>query len=607
MLRVRNRPTKGWRRPLRLGSSRRGRCACAILFGVALSLPPRRVAAALDVQLVIGSNEPTDGFADSTPVEPVGGNDGTTLGEQRWLAVQHAADIWATALDGATPVVVAVSMPTFACGVFGGTQSNGYLREGAKLDSNQVYSMALAEQLAGRNLNGTDPDILLELNGATCAPGDGAFYLGLDADVPVGYQSLTSTVLHELAHGFGFESLVNPVDGAALMDAPGLDPYSRHLFDIATGKYWHELTAAERALSAATPRGVVWDGDKVRQSARSLLALGEITLSTETAASGFLGAVSTTSAIAPFKTFAAPIRSRLPEGLCESPPALPAPVQHVLLVAESNCSPVELAEIGAAHGALAVIEVEAGSQSPPPTFGSRDVAGLAPRIPVLRVGRQDGELLGEAVGSDLTLAWNEDSPAGADSEWRPYVYTPARPVLGASLSHWDSALRPSALLEPSPAVDHDPFDITLELAALVDLGWESSSRPWLTDVSDAGVDSGVDLGMDASDVATPSLLDAGGADASAYSAATDSGDQSPRDASAVTHGSVSPNNIRDAATNVDAAIAEAGARLDTAAPGSGSAACSCRLERRNGEGMSWLLGSAVTLACLRRRSVRSKC
>lgn len=594
-------PPRLWRRS---ALSMRG--ACTVLVGIASALWLANAAATLELRLVRGSAEP-DGFADWTPVEPVGGNQGKTLGEQRWNAVQRAADIWARALEG-TPVVVAVSMPTLMCGVLGGTQSNGYLREGPKLDSNQVYSIALAEQIAGRNLNGTEPDILLELNGAICTPGKGAFYLGLDANVPAGEQSLTSTVLHELAHGFGFESLVNPADGAALMAAPGLDPFSRHLFDIAREKYWYELTAEQRAVSATTPRGLVWGGLHVRQAARRLLALGEITLSVDSMLSGFVGTVSSTSAVGPFKTFTAPIRSRWPDGLCESPPALPAPVQHVLVVAESECSPVELAEIGAVHGALAVVEVENGTQSPPPSFGSRDVAGLAPRIPVVRVSRPDGELLHSVVGSRVTVNWNEGSPAGADSEWRPYVYTPARPILGASLSHWDSALRPSALLEPNPAVDADPFDITLELAALVDLGWKSAAHPGVVEVADAGVDASFDTGAASGE--TGLTVDTVDIDASTTShpnegQAFDSGVQLAQD------GAIPDDRGGASSLGGDAETTDAdapGVAPTVATPSITNQSCTCIAGRRGGDPRSWMLMLlfAVFGLCRRRGGVNPR-
>ena len=52
---------------------------------------------------IININAPGVGFNDPTPVAPVGGNTGTTLGQQRLIAFQHAAEIWGQTLDGPVP------------------------------------------------------------------------------------------------------------------------------------------------------------------------------------------------------------------------------------------------------------------------------------------------------------------------------------------------------------------------------------------------------------------------------------------------------------------------------------------------------------------------
>ena len=49
--------------------------------------------------VIVNLNAPNLGFNDPTPVAPVGGNTGTTLGQQRLNAFQYAADIWGATLD----------------------------------------------------------------------------------------------------------------------------------------------------------------------------------------------------------------------------------------------------------------------------------------------------------------------------------------------------------------------------------------------------------------------------------------------------------------------------------------------------------------------------
>src|SRR5262245_40673576 len=56
--------------------------------------------------VVINEDGVGEGFTDPTPMAPVGGNAGTTLGAQRLNAFQHAADIWAGLVS--SPVTIRV-------------------------------------------------------------------------------------------------------------------------------------------------------------------------------------------------------------------------------------------------------------------------------------------------------------------------------------------------------------------------------------------------------------------------------------------------------------------------------------------------------------------
>src|SRR5687768_17754548 len=56
--------------------------------------------------IVVNVNAPNVGFNDPTPAAPVGGNSGTTVGQQRLIAFQHAADIWGSTLDSNVEILV---------------------------------------------------------------------------------------------------------------------------------------------------------------------------------------------------------------------------------------------------------------------------------------------------------------------------------------------------------------------------------------------------------------------------------------------------------------------------------------------------------------------
>ena len=74
--------------------------------------------AAMTITIVNG-NAAGVGFNDPTPVAPVGGNPGTTLGQQRLNAFQYAASIWGATLDSAAAPATARHCPaaTSAMGI----------------------------------------------------------------------------------------------------------------------------------------------------------------------------------------------------------------------------------------------------------------------------------------------------------------------------------------------------------------------------------------------------------------------------------------------------------------------------------------------------------
>ena len=57
---------------------------------------------------IINLDGPGEGLNDPTPAVPVGGNPGTTIGEQRLLCLQRAAEIWGAALTSTVPINVQV-------------------------------------------------------------------------------------------------------------------------------------------------------------------------------------------------------------------------------------------------------------------------------------------------------------------------------------------------------------------------------------------------------------------------------------------------------------------------------------------------------------------
>ena len=69
--------------------------------------------------IIVNNNAAGVGFNDPTPAAPVGGNTGTTLGQQRLIAFQHAANIWGARLDSNVPIVIRAQFVALGPGVLG--------------------------------------------------------------------------------------------------------------------------------------------------------------------------------------------------------------------------------------------------------------------------------------------------------------------------------------------------------------------------------------------------------------------------------------------------------------------------------------------------------
>ncbi|HEV2845252.1 MAG TPA: peptidase, partial [Thermoanaerobaculia bacterium] len=65
--------------------------------------------------VIVNADGANEGFNDPTPAAPVGGNPGTTLGEQRRIAFQHAADIWGAVLDSPVPIKIRSAFNPLTC------------------------------------------------------------------------------------------------------------------------------------------------------------------------------------------------------------------------------------------------------------------------------------------------------------------------------------------------------------------------------------------------------------------------------------------------------------------------------------------------------------
>ncbi len=240
------------------------------LLALAVMLTPgalARLAQAATVTIVNldGSGE---GFNDPTPASPVGGNPGVTIGAQRLIAFQFAADLWGASLDSPVEVRVGAEFNPLSCNassaVLGAAGAETVSRDftGAPV-ANTWFPAALANSLAGQDLDPSGDDIGATFNssfGTTCAF-PGGWYYGLDRNPPAAQFDFVSVLLHEIGHGVGFQTLVDLSTGAKLSGRN--DTFMLNLEDHATGKLYPDMTNAERVAASTAIGDLHWVGPHV--------------------------------------------------------------------------------------------------------------------------------------------------------------------------------------------------------------------------------------------------------------------------------------------------------------------------------------------------------
>src|ERR1043165_3137223 len=216
--------------------------------------------------IVIENGDPAGvGFNDPTPATPVGGNSGTTLGQQRLMAFQTAASIWGAALNSGPTITVHATWEALTCtsnsAVLGSAGAATLRRDFASAPfAGTWYSAALGNALSGTDSNPAGAEITahfnINLGNTGCLDGT-HWYLGLDGNHGSD-EDLVTVLMHEFGHGLGFQSYVNVSTGTLNSGFPGI--FDRFLFDNTTNKTWVQMTDAERMASAINKNNLVWIG-----------------------------------------------------------------------------------------------------------------------------------------------------------------------------------------------------------------------------------------------------------------------------------------------------------------------------------------------------------
>jgi hypothetical protein len=131
---------------------------------------------------------------------------------------EKAAATWSTVFSSDVPINVNVKWASLATNVLGSAGASVNVRNFVGANRlNTFYPIALAEKMAHKNLNGTNPDIVATFNSDFTA-----WYIGTDGVPTINQIDLYSVVLHEMGHGLGFIGQVSVDNGEAGYSYPGI-------------------------------------------------------------------------------------------------------------------------------------------------------------------------------------------------------------------------------------------------------------------------------------------------------------------------------------------------------------------------------------------------
>ena len=440
---------------------------------------------------IVNADQPGKGFNDPTPAQPVGGNSGTTLGEQRLIVFRYAADIWGHLLNSNVEIVVSatfapINRGTDSCNILGQAGPADFLTNFPNAPKQNVwYPVALANALAGKDLRPDSPDITAQFNSLidTSQCTNGSWYYGLDANHGSDKIDLVVVLLHELAHGLGISGTTDVTTGTDEQDLPSI--HELHTLDTTSGLHWDQMTAPQRRTSALNTGRLVWDGNSTRLNANEIL--GPVTTLTVSAPSPIAGNFDIgTAAFGPRANQTA-LTGTIVAAIDPADAAGPTTTDgcspytnaseingHIALVDRGTCTFVVKAKNAQAAGATALLVADNRRDTCIPPGMAGDDATIT--IPTISITQDDGAAIrGQlANGVSATLHVDAASLAGATNSGMLRLYAPCTVSAGSSVFHWDVSAFPNLLMEPNINGDLT-HGVDLTINQLIDLGWSRAT------------------------------------------------------------------------------------------------------------------------------------
>ncbi len=180
---------------------------------------------------------------------------GFTAAQQ--ASFQVAVDTWSRIVVSNVPIRIAATLSTLDRGVLGSAGPSTAFRS-----NGTYYAVALANALAGRDLDNANPDIEADFTNDASL-----IYYGTDGRPPAGTYDFPSVVLHEIGHGLGFLGDLEVVNGLGTYDSGARTPtpftYDRFVVQQSASTTTNVLSLQRGSTAMADAlqsNALYWDG-----------------------------------------------------------------------------------------------------------------------------------------------------------------------------------------------------------------------------------------------------------------------------------------------------------------------------------------------------------
>jgi uncharacterized repeat protein (TIGR01451 family) len=469
---------------------------------------------------------PGAGFDDETPVDPVGGNPGTTVGQQRLFIFQEAARIWGATIQSDIEIKVNASFadlgPCSGTFVLGAASSIGYFSDPQAFPRpNTWYTHAFADMALREPVNPATNQIQAQFNSRLNNPAlcTSVWYMGFDGNHGANIDLLT-VIAHEFAHGLYF------IDqwhfGGTCTEVSGKpDAFETLSFSLNLNKHYHNMTSTERCAQERIPLRTVWDGPYARTQVPFFQQLGNATFtidSPDELAGDYLGAQLGTA------QWGTSVGNPPISGNVQLVP--PNDAGHTIACNASDGEP-QVFDPGSFNGKIAIIDRGSDHPTNACTFVKKckavQVAGAIGCIIAnnvagdpIAMGGDDPTITLEALmvsqsfGAAIKAALQTGTVAarfrltgntypGASTDGRPFLYTPTAFTGGSSVDHFETVAVPPLLMAPSISglLHRGNINAILDLtsAGAFDIGWrlQTDDTVAIAKVGTAAAVAGTDI------------------------------------------------------------------------------------------------------------------